>query len=369
MVGFVPSDEQKMIQDTAKDFAENELTPKARDCDENDSIPREVIETAWGLGLVNAIIPEEYGGVGMERSAVTGALVNEELAYGDASLAMAILAPSLFILPILETGTEDQKKKYLPMFCEEKYKPATLAVMEPRITFDLSDLHTLYTFDGENYILNGAKCNVPLAGEADLILVMAASNRGVGYSGVDAFIVEKGTNGLSVGEREKNMGFKALSTYPVTLTDCVVPRENRLGGDRGINYLRLMNLSRVALSAMAVGVSRASLDYAVNYAKERYAFGEPIASRQTIAFMLAEMAIETDATRLLTWKAAWKADRGEDFTKEAYLAKTYAGEQAIKITDYGVQILGGHGYIREHPVELWFRNGRGFAIFEGMTMV
>jgi acyl-CoA dehydrogenase len=368
MVSFVPSDEQKMIQDTAKDFAEKELTPKARDCDESDSIPQEIIESAWSLGFVNSVIPEAYGGYGMERSAVTNSLLCEELAYGDASMAMAILAPSLFVIPLLEMGTEEQKQKYLPMFCEEKYKPATMAVMEPRVTFDLDDLHTTYVLDGDNYVLNGAKCNVPLAGEADLMLIMAASSKGVGCAGVDAFIVEKGTGGLAVGEREKNMGLKPLATYPVTLTDCTVPRANRLGGDRGINFLRLMNLSKVALSSMAVGVARASKDYAVNYAKERFAFGEPIASRQAIAFMLAEMAWETDASRMLTWKAAWKADRGEDFTKEAFLAKNYTGDKAMMVTDGGVQVLGGHGYIREHPVEMWFRNGRSFAILEGMTM-
>ncbi len=369
MVSFIPSDEQKMIQDTARDFAANELTPKARDCDENREIPGQLLQAAWELGLANAVIPETCGGVGMERSAVTNCLMCEELAYGDASIAMAILAPSMFIIPVMEMGTEEQQQKYLPMFCEEKYKPATIAVMEPRITFDLADLQTTYQFDGENYAISGVKCNVPMAAEADLMLVMAASNRGVGYSGVDAFIVEKGVKGVKVGEREKNMGFKPLPTYPVTFTECVVPKANRLGGDRGINFLRLVNLSRVALSALAVGVGRASKDYCIQYAKDRYAFGEPIASRQAIAFMLAEMAIETDAARLLTWKAAWKADRGEDFTKEAFLAKTYAGEQTMKVTDYGVQILGGHGYIREHPVELYFRNGRGFSILEGMAMV
>ena len=165
------------------------------------------------------------------------------------------------------------------------------------------------------------------------------------------------------------MGIKALATYELTLKDCRIPRENRLGGEKGCDFNLIMNSSRVALAAMAVGVARAAFEYSRDYAKERVAFGEPIASRQAIAFMLAEMAIEVDATRLMTWEAAWKLDRKEDATKEASLAKTYADDMAVTVTDRAVQILGGHGYIRDHPVELWLRNGRGFATFDGMAIV
>ena len=165
------------------------------------------------------------------------------------------------------------------------------------------------------------------------------------------------------------MGVKALATYELSLKDCKVPRDNRLGGDKGCDFGRIMNLSRVALSGMAVGVARAAFEYARDYAKERHAFGEPIASRQAIAFMLAEMAIDIDATRLMTWEAAWKLDRNEDATKEASLAKMYADDMVISVTNNAVQVLGGHGYIRDHPVELWFRNGRGFATFDGMAIV
>jgi alkylation response protein AidB-like acyl-CoA dehydrogenase len=183
------------------------------------------------------------------------------------------------------------------------------------------------------------------------------------------FIVNKGTPGLEIGDREKLMGVKALPTYHVNLNNCQINADCKLGGEAGINFPRLLNYSYVALAAMAVGVARASYEYALKYAQEREAFGEPIASRQAIAFMLAEMAIEIDATRLMVWEAAWKLDQGQDAAREAALVKRYADTMVLTATDNGLQVLGGHGYIREHPVELWLRNGRGFATFDGLAMV
>ena len=205
---------------------------------------------------------------------------------------------------------------------------------------------------------------MPLAADADLVLIWAAEN-----GATQGFIVPGGAPGLEIGETEKNMGLKALATYELTLNDCRVPRADKLGGQAGCDFDRILNYSRVALAAMAVGVARGAYEYAREYAKERHAFGEPIASRQAIAFMLAEMAIEVDAARLMAWEAAWKLDRGQDAIKECYLAKTYADDMALTVTDRAVQVLGGHGYIRDHPVEMWLRNGRGFATFDGMAMV
>jgi alkylation response protein AidB-like acyl-CoA dehydrogenase len=241
--------------------------------------------------------------------------------------------------------------------------------MESRVTFDPTILKTTARREGEEYVLNGEKCLVPFADRADLFLVFAATSPGAGAAGIEGYIVEKGTDGLQVGDREKYMGLNALPLHKVTFSECKVPLDNRLGGSRGCDFQRILNLSRISWSAMAAGVCNAAKDYAADYAKERVQFGEPIASRQAIAFMLADMAIETDAMRFLTWKAAWLADRQEDCTREAYLAKLYAGEYSAKITDNGVQVLGGHGYIREHPVELWFRNGRGIEIIDGLTLV
>jgi len=364
MISFSPTEEQQMIVKLVKQFANDEMRKVYRECDENGEIPGHIIDTAWTMGLASSGIPEKYGGPGGEHSAVTGALIAEELAWGDLSMAMQIMCPALVVYPILEVGTEEQKKKYLPPFCGDKYKAATAALIEPRFNFDPGSLSTTASLKDGSYVLKGQKCYVPLAADADVLLVYAA-----GKGNSQAFIVEKGTKGLEVGEREKNMGIKALATYELNLKNCSIPKENKLGGDKGCDFARIMNCSRVALSAMAVGVARAAFEYSRDYAKERFAFGEPIASRQAIGFMLAEMAIEVDATRLMAWEAAWKLDRKEEATKEAYLVKAYADDMVLVVTDRAVQILGGHGYIREHPVELWLRNGRGFATFDGMAIV
>jgi len=364
MISFSPTEEQQMIVSMAKQFANDEMRKIYRQCDENGEIPHSVIDTAWKMGLTSSSTPEEYGGSGGEHSAVTGSLIAEELAWGDLSMAMHILCPAVFAYPLLEMGVEAQRKKYLPLFCNATYKAATAALIEPRFGFDPYTLSTVAQPNGNDYVLDGEKCYVPLAAQADLFLVYAREN---GSS--QGFIIEKSTKGLEVREREKNMGIRALATYDISLANCRIPKENRLGGEKGCDFNRIMNRSRVALSAMAVGVAKAALEYSRDYAKERVAFGEPVASRQTIAFMLAEMAIEIDATRLMTWEAAWKLDRKEDATKEASLVKAYADDMVMMATDRAVQILGGHGYVREHPVELWLRNGRGFVTFDSMAIV
>lgn len=364
MISFSPTEEQQMIASMVKEFASDEMRKIYRECDESGEIPDSIIDTAWKMGLISSNIPEDYGGFGGEHSAITDSMIVEELAWGDLSMTIHILCPALFSYPILEMGTEIQRKKYLPLVCAEKYTAATAALIEPHFGFDPCSLLTSARPDGNEYVINGEKCYVPLAAEADFLLVYAAEN---GSS--QGFIIEKGTKGLEISEREKNMGIKALPTYELSLKNCRVPKENRLGGPKGCDFNRIMNCSRVALSAMAVGVAKAAFEYSKDYAKERIAFGEPIASRQVIAFMLAEMAIEIDATRLMTWEAAWKLDRKEEATKEASLVKAYSDDMAIMVTDRAVQILGGHGYVREHPVELWLRNARGFPTFDGMAMV
>jgi acyl-CoA dehydrogenase len=363
MISFDMTEEQKMIVEAVSKFALEEMREAARECDEGGHIPKELIDTAWEFELIASQVPEQYDGFG-EHSALTGVLVAEELAYGDLSIAMHALAPGLVAFPILEGGTGEQKAEYLPLFCAQAFRPATAALIEPRYDFDPNDLATTAVMNGDEYLLNGQKCYVPLAADADPLLIWAAEN-----GATQGFIVPKGTPGLEIGEKEKNMGLKALATYELTLTNCHVPRANKLGGEAGCDFDRILNHSRVALAAMAVGVAKAAYEYAREYAKERYAFGEPIASRQAVAFMLAEMAIEVDAARLMTWEAAWKLDRGEEATKECYLAKTYADDMVLTVTDRAVQVLGGHGYIRDHPVEMWLRNGRGFATFDGMAMV
>ena len=368
MVGFQPSEEQQQIRDMVAAFAREQIRPLARPADETGSIPSDLIQQGWDLGLVQSAIPESYGGAGDTRSVVTGALLLEELAWGDLSIAMHLLAPRLVVFPILDAGTKEQQDRVLKSYTGARFTAGSAAVMEPRFDFDLAALAATARRDNGSYVLNGAKCYVPLGAEAEHVLVYARTDEREGYDSVSGFLVDKGTPGFTVVEREKNMGIKALATHEITLEKCRVPAASRLGGDAGCNFAKLMNNSRIGLAAMAVGVARAAFEYARDYAKDRKAFGVAIGQKQAIAFMLAEMALEIDATRLLTWEAAWKIDRGEDATREAYLAKNYAANMCLKVTDNAVQVLGGHGYIREHMVELWLRNGRGFATFEGLVM-
>jgi acyl-CoA dehydrogenase len=365
MVSFQPTEEQQLIREMVASFASEQIRPAARDADETGVVPEAIIQQGWELGIVNAAIPEQYGGSGEVPSAVTGSLLCEELAWGDLSIALHLLAPRLLIYPLLFAGTDEQKKRILPQFVDRGFRSASAATMEPSFGFDLGELATRAQRQNGSFVLNGSKCYVPLGASADYVLTYARTEAGR----TDGFLVEKGAAGVTRVEREKHMGLKGLATDEMEFVRCVVPAPNQLGGEPGCDFKALMNRSRVGLAAMAVGVARAAYEYARDYAKDRKAFGVAIAQKQAIAFMLAEMAIEIDATRLLTWEAAWKLDRGEDATREAVLAKQYGANMVLKVTDNAVQVLGGHGYIREHPVEMWLRNGRGFAVFEGLVMI
>jgi len=363
MISFDLTEEQQLLVDTAMRFARNELRKAAREADESTQIPAHLIDTGWSLGIVPSNIPELYGGFGA-HSALNGVLAAEALAYGDLSAALNILAPALAAFPILLYGSDEQKQAYLPKFSGERFLPATAALVEPRILFDPRHLQTSATLAGDAYALNGQKCLVPLAADAELLLVYA-NQEGV----TQAYIVEKGAAGLCIGARESNLGLRALPTYELELRDVRVPRANRLGGATGCDITRLLNYSKVALAALAVGVAKGAQEHSVAYAKERVVWGEPIARRQAIAFMLAEMAMDIDAVRLMTWEAAWRLDKGLDAARDCYLAKMSADDMALKVTDNAVQVMGGHGYIRDYPVEMWLRNARGFAVMEGIAIV
>jgi alkylation response protein AidB-like acyl-CoA dehydrogenase len=363
MVNFKPTDEQELIRETMAGFARDVLRPQAREADERCDVPEGAVARAWELGLVQSAVPEGLGGYGDPRLTLTGTLLLEELAYGDLALALHVLAPRLLTIPLLIAGTDAQRERWLGRFAGERFVAASAAFVEPRWDFDATTLATRAERQGGAYVLTGEKCLVPLAPEAVAILVYASAP-----DGPAAFVVEPGTPGLVIGEREKNMGIRALATYPLTLEGVRVPADGRLGGQRA-DVAPLVNASRVATAALAVGVSRAAFDYACEYAKERRAFGVAIAQKQAIAFMLATMATEIDAMRLLAWEAAWRLDRGESATRECCLARDYACKAALKIADDAVQVLGGHGYIRDHPVELWLRNARGFATLDGLAIV
>ena len=365
MYSFDPTEEQQMLIDAINKYAVNDLRVAARDAEENKELPMKLVRKGWELGLLQASVPEAYGGFG-ERSAVTGALAVEEMAFGDLAGTLAVLTPSLFATPIMLAGTEEQKNEYLPKIIEGDWAPYTAALIEYTFDFDAYELKTTATEKDDAYILSGEKAFVPFAKEAEMLLVYANLD-----GQTQAFVVPKDADGLVVDdEREKLMSLNALPMYRVKLDNVKVPTANRVGGDSGMDFDLILASMHVANASAAIGVANAAFEYAKDYAKEREAFGVKIAQKQAVAFMLAEMRTEIEAIRLLTWEATWKLDQGrEDAANEAYLAYTGAVDMAMMVTDRAVQILGGHGYIREHPVEMWMRNGRGFATFTGLAII
>ncbi len=356
------SKEQKMVKDSFAKVVKDLVAENAHDMDESGDIPAEAIQTAWELGGAISSVAEDLGGYGMEDSPTLSSIILEELAYGEMAYAAAVMAPALFISPINDMGTDEQKKKYLPQYCTDNYKAATMALCEPHFGFDAVNLKTTAEKKNGAYVLNGVKCYAPCASKSDHILV-AANVDGAN----NLFVVSSDNPGMTVGEKEKNLGLYSLETNSVTLENCEVPAEDMVGGENGCDYDRMLSRTRTATAALAAGICRCSLDIAKGYAVEREQFGEPIAHRQSIAFMIAEMAYETDAVRLLAWQAASKLEAGKDAKREAFLAKLYAGDMSMKICDYGVQILGGHGYIREMNVERLYRNSRSISCLEAIT--
>ena len=363
MLDFRPDDEQKMLIDAIMRYAEERMRKVYRDAEEEGAAPTDVVQAGWEMGVLPTGLPEEYGGFG-EYSAVTGVLAAEGLAWGDLAIAFNIMVPNLVAMPVMLAGTEAQKADLLPQFTEEAMPPMTAALTEPVIQFNPYYLKTTVVREGDTYILNGTKTVVPLADTAELILVYANED-----GRTQAFLVPIGTEGLTIDRKDKLMGINALPTYTITLADVHIPAENKLGGDEGIDFSLILNHSRVALGAAAVGVARAGYEYAREYAKQRVQFGEPIAHRQSIAFMLADMATDVDEARLMVWEAAWLLDQGQDATRETAVMKQRVDNIVLNVADRAVQVLGGYGYIREYPVELWLRNARGFASFDGLAMV
>ncbi|MBN2550370.1 MAG: acyl-CoA dehydrogenase family protein [Anaerolineales bacterium] len=364
MYSFEPTEEQQMLIEAISRYAQNDLRNIAHDADEEGSFSHKVIEKGWELGFLQASVPEQYGGFG-ERSAVTGVLAAEEMAFGDLAGALAVMTPGLFATPILLAGSEEQKQEYLPAIVEAEWSPYTAALIEPDFDFDPNDLHTAAVEEGDEYVITGQKIYVPYAADAQAMIVYARLG-----DKTQGFIVPKGAPGLEVLERQKTLGLYALPIYQVSLKGVRVARAMRLGGPDGHDFAPILDASRVTLAAMAVGMSRAALEYSRDYAKDREVFGVKVAQKQVIAFMLAEMATEIEAIRLLIWEAAWMLDTGKpEASKQAYLALVGAVDMAMMVTDRAVQILGGHGYIREHPVERWMRNGRGIAMLNGLAIV
>ncbi len=364
MYSFTPTDEQQMLLDACSRYANQDLRPAAREMEESNELDLKLVKKGWELGLLQASMPEQYGGFG-EYSALTGALAAESLAYGDLAAALAVLTPSLFTLPIYLTGNDHQKQKYIPAVIEAEWKPFTSALLEPVFNFDPQNLETTAEIKKEEILISGEKFAVPFADQAPAMLVYAKLD-----GKTQGVIVPADTPGFEIQSREKLLGLNALPLFRVTLNQAAVPLENLLNEPEGHDLEPILTSSWIALTALAVGVSQAAFDYAVDYAKDREVFGVKVAQKQAIAFLIAEMGIEIESSRLLGWEAAWMVDQGKpEAFKHAYLACQNALDAAMMVTDSAVQILGGHGYIREHPVEMWMRNARGFQTFTGLALI
>jgi alkylation response protein AidB-like acyl-CoA dehydrogenase len=356
------TEEQTLVRDAMREFAGAEIRKLARAADEESVVPADFLATAWSLGLTSTQLPEAYGGAGEARSCVTNAILLEELAHGDAALAIAAAAPSLFANAILDHGTEAQKKAHLPRFGGDRYVTGSLAICEPTALSDGSRPRCIAEAKGGGFILSGRKSFVAMGDRATHFLVTAREGSELG-----AYIVPRDAAGLTVEPLEKNMGLRALPTIGLSFGRVEIPGEAKLGGAAGGNVQAILDSSRVALAAVMLGVSRAVLEYCVPYSKDRIAFDEAIAKKQAIAFRLADMQIETHAMRQLVWRAASLLEHREDATRAAWQARAYAAEKSMWIADNGVQVLGGHGFIREHPVEMWFRHARTLGVAEGLV--
>lgn len=359
------TEDQLMTRASLQRFAQDVLRAHSREADEAGKAPADYYDRTLDLGLALMPIPEEFGGAGAGRAPISNMLAIEDLAYGDMSLALGAVTPLSFVNAVLDQGSAAQQEKYLPKVADERFVPATIALMEPRARFDVNELHTTAKKDGDSYVINGVKSMVALGESAEFLLVVTT----VPGEGAAAFIIEKGTAGITY-VKEEALGLRPLELSRITFADVRVPAANKLGeGERTFNLQRLVDLSRIGLCALAVGTCQAVLDYVVPYVNERTAFGEPISNRQSVAFMVANMAIELEGMRLLTWRAASRAEQGLDFHKEAYLAHVLCAEKAMEIGTNGIQLFGGHGFIREHLVELFYRNLRAIGILEGVALI
>jgi hypothetical protein len=360
---ITPDEEQQMFQEAVRDFAEAKVRPAAQAADADASTPAELLAQANELGINMLGVPEELGGVVAEQAAVTSVLIGEALAHGDLGLAYAALAPGAVATAIGHWGSADQQATYLPAFTGEDVPVAALALLEPRPLFDPFKLETKARRDGTDWVLDGAKSLVARPGECELFVVAAE----VEGEGPALFVIESGGDGLAV-EKEPAMGLRPAATGRLLLEGVRVPDGARLGEGDGSAYAECVHRARIAWCSLAVGTAQAVLDYVIPYVNDRTAFGEPIANRQGVAFMVSDIGIESDGMRLATYRAASLADQGKDFAHQAALARRLCAAKGMQIGSCGLQLLGGHGYVKEHPVERWYRDLRAAGVMEGALL-
>ena len=364
MISFALTDEQRELQALAHEFAERELRPIAAECDEREDAPPELLAKAAGLGLTSYAIPREYGGGGVD--AVTSALIAEELSWGCAGLAAGIQATMFPVRPLLAFGTDAQRDRYLRRLASEDGALAAIAFTEAHAGSDLASIRASARREGDDWILSGEKVYLTHGGIADVTVVFAR-----GDEGISAFIVERDDPGVQAGRKERKLGLRASYTGSLVLDDARLPGD-RLLGEEGSGFLVAMDFfeaSRPQVAAAAVGVGRAAFEHATQYAREREAFGRPILARQGVSFKLADMAMALEAARLLVWRACAALDAREDAGLLGSFAKAFAADAAMRAATDAVQILGGAGVMRDHPVEKWLRDAKVFQIVEGTSEI
>jgi alkylation response protein AidB-like acyl-CoA dehydrogenase len=359
-----PSDEQQMLSESVRDFGLSKLRPAAQEADHACATPPALLSQSNELGLTMVGVPEELGGAVEERSAVTSVLMSEALALGDMGIAVACLAPAGVSTAISLWGDADQQATYLPEFVGEDVPAAALAIIEPRPLFNPFELQTTARQSNGGYVLDGVKSLVPRAGDNELFIVAAElEDRGPAL-----FIIESKTAGLSIAP-EPAMGIRAGATGKLILEDVELEAGALLADGDPAAYSECIQLGRLAWCSLAVGTAQAVLDYVIPYVKERTAFGEPVSNRQAVAFTVANIGIELEGMRLTTYRAASRVDQGLPFDREVALARRLCAERGMAIGSDGVQLLGGHGYVKEHPVERWYRDLRAAGVMEGALLV
>ncbi|HSE54641.1 MAG TPA: acyl-CoA dehydrogenase family protein [Nocardioidaceae bacterium] len=360
---LTPTEDEQMLVDVVGEFAAELVRPAAAEANDACAAPDDLLKSSLEIGLPILGVPEELGGISTERSAMAGTLVAEALAKGDMGLAVACLAPGAVATALSLWGSDEQQSTYLPAFTGDEVPAAALALTEPRPLFDAMSPETKATRDGDGFVINGVKSLVPRAADAELFVV------GAELEGKPAlFLVESATEGLEI-ESEPSMGVRAAGLGRVILKDARVSDLALLGDPDGTAYAECVRLSRLGWCALAIGTGQAVLDYVIPYVNERQAFGEPVSNRQSVAFMVANIAIELQAMRLVTYKAASRAAQGRPFEREVALARRLCAERGMQIGNDGVQLLGGHGFVKEHPVERWYRDLRAIGVMEGGVLV
>jgi acyl-CoA dehydrogenase len=367
-ISFALTDEQSDLRALAHEFAEKEIRPVAAEYDEHQTHPADVIAKAHELGLMNVHVPEELGGPGL--SIFEGILVGEELSWGCSGIAVSLVANTLGSAPVLLAGSDEQKQKWLPPLLEEPLL-CSFALTEPNAGSDVSGIQTTAVRHGDEYVINGSKMFISNAGHAAWIVVFASTDKSQGHRGLSAFVIPADAAGVTVDKHLDKMGQRATDTSALAFQDVKVPAANRLGeeGDGFKIAMRTLDHTRPGTAIGAVGVARAAYELSVEYSRERVQFGQPIAMNQGVNFLIADMAAEIEAARLLTWQAAWLLDQGKRATLQSSFAKRFSSDMAMKVTTDAVQIFGGYGYMKEYPVEKLMRDAKLFQIYEGTSQI